>query len=779
MAAPVDNEALLSLVSLLECDVDVAAKALQRSSGDFQAAIAHVFEAATRSDGSSGSGGASTMTLGGSSSSTAPPSVVAAASAPSSRVAAAPSASGGDASGYSSGAASTDASSAPQAADSAAKVDKSADVEFASDDESDEVVLCQSPTPPKAGHLSLAREWSQAHPDRRLEIVREDDDGGLVIKLFDVELEVFPPADESSPFFVTSDDEDSTVHSVLTVLNDMPRLRTVTELLDQAWKLLQDAFQSRSEKCAVHIAAVAEAASGLEDTPCSKSSRGCVPPHLRQGHRFQTCTMLDKQRLQRMQREAIERVCASTGTERSISILLLLHVKWDEEALAKQIEEQGLEAVLAEAGAAPAQDAEKVDTSTAATDCPVCFAEACDARLSCGHGLCGGCWRSFLKVNLDTGTVGGENCLKLKCPGERCSLFVPAWVCARYLDAADHARYEGLLALSLVNDSRDIARCVADGCENCVGAPEDVLTLTCSCGHVFCRRCKGDAHEPAKCSSAKLWADKRDAMAGVAQCKQASDNKPCPNPSCGVLTHREVGCNYLVCTHCKEKWCWQCGDWGGGPSGRAKPHHVYSCNNPVNQDWNRRASEVDVFSNEGRFWFYFDRYKNHLASLKFAEKLRRSVDRMVADIDSAVEYSISDKQLVRAASELLIECRLVLAWTYVWAFFERDETRRRLFEFTQNDLETKTEQLSKMIEDRPTAEVLQDRNGLADFSTVLRGYLDNMKKYGWENDTQQEVVPPPNKPNGESREPSSGVRSASSIDNGAGRPRAKRPRTGR
>eukprot|EP00415_Alexandrium_ostenfeldii_P000014 UN0014 len=87
------------------------------------------------------------------------------------------------------------------------------------------------------------------------------------------------------------------------------------------------------------------------------------------------------------------------------------------------------------------------------------------------------------------------------------------------------------------------------------------------------------------------------------------------------------------------------------------------------------------------------------------------------------------RQLALDASQLLVECRLVLAWTYVWAFFERDEVKRELFEFVQKDLETKTELLSGMIENNPLEKVLKERLRLLDYVSALRSYLENIKEY--------------------------------------------------
>merc|ERR1711974_218587 len=87
------------------------------------------------------------------------------------------------------------------------------------------------------------------------------------------------------------------------------------------------------------------------------------------------------------------------------------------------------------------------------------------------------------------------------------------------------------------------------------------------------------------------------------------------------------------------------------------------------------------------------------------------------------------RKLLRDAAGLLVECRRVLAWTYVYAYFQEDAAQRRLFEFVQKDLETKTEQLSGMIEERTIGDVLKERVVLLDYVAALRGYLENIKEY--------------------------------------------------
>jgi hypothetical protein len=102
-----------------------------------------------------------------------------------------------------------------------------------------------------------------------------------------------------------------------------------------------------------------------------------------------------------------------------------------------------------------------------------------------------------------------------------------------------------------------------------------------------------------------------------------------------------------------------------------------------------------------------------------------------SDQADAVDYKKREDlwRSLQDAADLLIECRLVLAWSFVWAFFQEDEAQRHLFEFVQRDLEVKTEQLSDMIENRTTACVLQRLTELLDYSPVLRGFLEHIKEY--------------------------------------------------
>ena len=54
--------------------------------------------------------------------------------------------------------------------------------------------------------------------------------------------------------------------------------------------------------------------------------------------------------------------------------------------------------------------------------------------------------------------------------------------------------------------------------------------------------------------------------------------------------------------------------------------------------------------------------------------------------------------MIDDATENLIECRRVLKYTYVKAFYIKNETEKNLFEYLQGDLETAVESLSHLLE---------------------------------------------------------------------------------
>jgi len=75
------------------------------------------------------------------------------------------------------------------------------------------------------------------------------------------------------------------------------------------------------------------------------------------------------------------------------------------------------------------------------------------------------------------------------------------------------------------------------------------------------------------------------------------------------------------------------------------------------------------------------------------------------------------------AANLVIECRDVLMWTYVYAYNLKTEQERRLFEHRQGDLEEYTEQLCEIIENKSVDYLVDQRFKIMELTKAISKYL--------------------------------------------------------
>lgn len=506
--------------------------------------------------------------------------------------------------------------------------------------------------------FAQVQRWAEERPEAVARLVfQDDDDASLCVEMWGARVQIFLPSREE-PFFLSTTD-DWEMCPVLSELNEL-EIADFPEFLTQMSALLEDRLLKRTESMMQN---------GIEP------AEGELQPLTL--FREQSALITNLAGTSQMQRDIVARVASATGLGVPAARLLLVHAGWDEDELLREFRESRSE-LLAAAGVG----AEAVAPPDGAL-CAVCFCDPPDPALACGHGLCSECWPEFLKCNLESGTVDGQNCLRLKCPGELCSIIVPPNLFERFLTPADYARYEQLLSLSFARSGSIITKCPNPKCELYVAGSQRKSTVACQCGSYFCFCCGLDAHEPVSCQFAARWM--RPDLATEKSLKK-STVKPCPNPACAVPVFKDSGCMFMTCKMCKENWCWMCGHWGGGPSGRDEPHHVWKCNDPMNQNWNATVST-----------FYRHRYKNHLDALAFAQDLRR----VVKYTGEAIGLQGAELALVCRAAERLVEYRSFLAWSYPWLYFEESRSRRSRFEEAQDEMERLIERLSSMLEGDP------------------------------------------------------------------------------
>jgi ariadne-1 len=108
-----------------------------------------------------------------------------------------------------------------------------------------------------------------------------------------------------------------------------------------------------------------------------------------------------------------------------------------------------------------------------------------------------------------------------------------------------------------------------------------------------------------------------------------------------------------------------------------------------------------------RYLHYYKRFHAHAEAQKFARKqLKETENRMVLLQESSDDVKWSDVEFLKTANEQLVECRRVLKYSYVFAYYLKPqfEMQKQRFEHHQEMLERFTETLSELSE-KPLAEM--------------------------------------------------------------------------
>ena len=389
--------------------------------------------------------------------------------------------------------------------------------------------------------------------------------------------------------------------------------------------------------------------------------------------------------------------------------LLLRSFRWNQEDLLTRYMEDP-DAVSRAAGVVPPSAAGSGHALSSAkpgggapAECAICREELRAARmrvsaLHCGHAFCDGCWSRYLELKVADGDTA------IRCPGDGCALRVPEETVVRLCSPDVAARYKFFMRKSFVEDSRSAVWCPVAGCSLAVdtggaggGASCGGVFLTCSAGHAFCALCNGEAHAPASCETVKAWLKKCDDDSETFNWLSVN-TQDCPN--CKSTIEKNGGCNHMTCKKCKAEFCWVClGEW-------SKHTDFYSCNKfdpeaAKAKDANKASSRAAL----DRYIFHFHRYINHDASAKKEGATRARAEakmRALQEAAPAAARGWGDVAFVQAGAEEAIRCRSLLKWTYVLAFSLTDGSpEKELFCFLQQDLESRTERLSGLLEAEP------------------------------------------------------------------------------
>jgi ariadne-1 len=252
-----------------------------------------------------------------------------------------------------------------------------------------------------------------------------------------------------------------------------------------------------------------------------------------------------------------------------------------------------------------------------------------------------------------------------------------------------------------------------------LGAGKPSVVVECACGSRFCFACGFEQHNPITCEMLNKWRERNSDDEESLRLVKAT-SKQCFH--CGFPTERNQGCNHMTCSRCRGEWCWQCrGDWKthGSHTGG-----FYSCNKYDASE----AKKIDDWAGKylednKRFKHFFERFFNHDVS-------RRQLQDMASKLRTqAQEYGVTQHanyDAVGDAVTLILECRLILKYTYVYGFFLSPSDKGvPFFEYVQANAEGITERLAGLV-NTPIEKL--DLDALKNLLGVTRKYISNLAK---------------------------------------------------
>lgn len=266
----------------------------------------------------------------------------------------------------------------------------------------------------------------------------------------------------------------------------------------------------------------------------------------------------------------------------------------------------------------------------------------------------------------------------------------------------------------------------------------------------------------------KLWETKNGDGSSESANWILVNTKRCPK--CEKRIDKNGGCNHMSCP-CGHQFCWICmKNWKGHKG----------CNAYIEE----KDGKMELVKKElDKYIHHYARYKAHERAQTFAEtQLKEGADevRVLQYLEENAGTSWREVDFLRMANRQLVECRRVMKFTYVFAYYMKDKAiitdswmdlnmdgdpkrelgtklfgvldncswkkqkhkhvdrnssrneeevakrQKEQFEEHQNMLEQFTEELSQMVE-LPVAQI--DRNEVINKTKFVKQYLKNILLY--------------------------------------------------
>ena len=384
---------------------------------------------------------------------------------------------------------------------------------------------------------------------------------------------------------------------------------------------------------------------------------------------------------------------------RDDAFIILIHYGWK----VKLIEEEWFEGLSVRGKSGASRAGEAFSESSFLEKCPICLNMEASLKISmagCAHSFCSDCFRLYLSLKV---TDEGQGSVETKCPFFQCKQTVPVSLFKHLLPEPLFIKHQDWIRNFFVSsNSKWIKWCPNPlGCVNAI-VSHTVSRGSCKCGFSFCWKCSSESHVPVKCDFAAKWNLKNSSESENVSWIIAN-TKPCPK--CRKPIEKNQGCNHMTCSSrsggCGTEFCWMCLQaWGTHSSSTGG---FYSCNLYSISEETEKI-KTDTKNALERYMFHFSRFMNHHKSgILAAKELKEEASKMIEKLHEKFGFSVTDTEFIIQALTQVVDCRLVLKWTYVYGYYLGDEKDKKveskeLFEYLQTNLEELTDRLHEYIE---------------------------------------------------------------------------------
>uniref|UniRef100_A0A915DCC7 RING-type domain-containing protein n=1 Tax=Ditylenchus dipsaci TaxID=166011 RepID=A0A915DCC7_9BILA len=330
----------------------------------------------------------------------------------------------------------------------------------------------------------------------------------------------------------------------------------------------------------------------------------------------------------------------------SILNTALMFYKWDKDFFTEKFFEGGDPAGFFLALQLPATGLSCKSVKEGVNECGICSEDKSLTGFQCGHFFC----------------VSVESCLGWQCldPVPRIQMQVSVrqrfrvFACRELRSVSQVQEAFGKIFCS----AQEASSCMpADGCNRFSKLSSEQWTaISCACGLKYCFQCQQPWHYPLDCTRIRQWLKKCSDDSETANYIMAN-TKECPK--CKGITEKNGGCNHMT----------------------------------------SRTSQEQSRAELARYLHYYNRFANHRLSLSLENKLVAEVNLKIVHMQSE-GVTWTDAQYLLKAVDVLRECRMIMMYSYAFAYYLQKNNSSEIFEANQNNLEMATEKLSHLLENK-------------------------------------------------------------------------------